>query len=158
MKDLIPITVVVAALLATGLIGHRVGVVSERAKWESMVAKMADEVRAREERDRLEVEEQNRADRQTIAELEARLAAALAPRPDPAPRIIRVCDARPDPAPGPEADAGVPAEGGTPGRPLQDAADPWGSMLELRADLLTFAMECAVVRTAALAAKEQWPR
>jgi hypothetical protein len=158
VRDNIAIGVVIAALLATPLIGYRIGVSNERARWELRVAQMADEIRAREEQDRRDVEEQNRADRQRIDDLEAQLAEALAPRPEPAPRIVRVCDARPGPAPEAEADAGGPAEGGAEGRSVPDAADPWRGLLELRSDLLTFAAECAAVRVGALAAKEQWPR
>jgi hypothetical protein len=158
VKDGITTAVIAVALLAAPLIGYRVGVNNERAKWQAEVARLTAETKAREHRDRQEVEAQNRADRLRIEELEAHLAAALAPRPDPAPRIVRVCDTRPGPATETEADAGTAAEGGAAGRPVPDAADPWGALLELRADLLTFAKECAVVREAALSAKEQWPR
>jgi hypothetical protein len=158
----IPIVVLVVAALAllvvVPFLAYRHGVLKERGVWEARVARMADEVREREEQDRRDVEEQNREDQTRIADLEARLAAALAPRPAPAPRLVRVCDDRPSAPAEAEVDAGGPETGGVPGRPVPDAADPWRGMLELRADLLRFAQECAAVRIAALSAKEQWPR
>jgi len=162
VKDRATIVVLVVAAVATLVVvpfgAYRHGVLKERGVWEKRVAEMAEEIRKREEKDRRDVEEQDRADAQRINDLETQLARALAPRPEPAPRIVRVCDARPGRSPEAEADAGGPAESGAPGRPVPDAADSWRGMLELRADLLTFAKECAEVRIGALAAKEQWPR
>lgn len=149
------IVLLVAALLWASYLR---GVNVERGRWEARIEADAKAAREKEATDRAAVETQNAKDQKTIADLNAQLSQLKAhPPAAPAPRIVRVCDAAAR-VPSAQADAGGSAGGGGAGRPVPDADDPRRALLDLRAELLTFAAQCQAVRTGALAGKEQWPR
>lgn len=130
----------------------------ERRAQEAADAIIQQQVIATARKDRQDTEEQNRADQQTISQLNAHVAELEANPPShPAPRLAGLCRPSSGNVPAAQGNAGEPQASPAAGRRVPDAADTGGDLLALRADLLEFARQCQAVRIGALAGQAQWP-